>query len=123
MNRLCIRALRGKPLSSTLPFQAQGRRSFHPEPRSFQNSAHASHRFVYRWIIQAIATPFALAYLCEKITERKGGDSGFRMELPDLDMALLTDPIKMKSQPWGTHASVSVQQTGLFCVSISKIVG
>lgn len=83
------------------------RRSFHPELRSFQGSAHGTHRFIYRWTIQAIGTPLAVAYLCEKISERSdGGESGFQLRLPDVDAALLAEPIRVKSQVWGVVTSV-----------------
>ncbi|KIW62569.1 hypothetical protein PV04_10731 [Phialophora macrospora] len=105
MNRLCGRAIRGRSLTSStmiLCRPAPTRRSFHPEPRSFQNSAHGTHRFVYRWVIQAIGTPFAVAYLCDQVSERsEGGENSFRLELPGIDRALWTEPIRAKSQTWG----------------------
>ncbi|KIW41167.1 uncharacterized protein PV06_06749 [Exophiala oligosperma] len=81
--------------------QAAKRRSFHPEPRSFQNSPHHTHRFVYRWTIQAIGTPLAVAYLCEKVADKSDGESGFKLDLPNIDTGLLTEPIRMKANVWG----------------------
>lgn len=79
------------------------RRFFHPEPRSFISSAHGTHRFIYRWTIQAILTPFAVAYVCESIANRSDGDgSSWKLDLPDIDTGLLVDPMKMKGQVWGT---------------------
>ncbi len=83
-------------------FKPAQRRSFHPEPRSFQGSAHGTHRFIYRWVVQAVGTPFALAYVCDKVSERsRGGESNFKLELPEIDTALLTEPMKMKGAIWG----------------------
>ena len=78
------------------------RRSFHPEPRSFQGSAHGTHRFIYRWVIQAIGTPFAVAYICDKVSGGDGGiDTSFKLDLPAVDTGLLTEPIRMKGTVWG----------------------
>ncbi|KIW22532.1 uncharacterized protein PV07_12410 [Cladophialophora immunda] len=100
MNRIYSRALlHNTPPSALLKVPA--RRCFHPEPRSFQNSAHGAHRFIYRWTIQAIGTPFAVAYLCEKLSERNDGESSFKLSLPEIDTGLLTEPVRMKSQVWG----------------------
>ncbi|EXJ69435.1 uncharacterized protein A1O5_07471 [Cladophialophora psammophila CBS 110553] len=100
MNRTCTRLLlHYKPPSALLKVPI--RRCYHPEPRSFQNSAHGTHRFIYRWTIQAVGTPFAIAYLCGKISGRSDGESSFKLELPDIDSALLTEPIRVKSQVWG----------------------
>ena len=101
MSRVLTRALvYGKNPALVLK-QIPRRRSFHPEPRYFQSNPHGAHRSVYRWTIQAIATPFAVAYLCEKIADRSDGDSGFKLTLPDIDTGLLTEPIRMKTQAWG----------------------
>jgi hypothetical protein len=51
--------------------------------------------------VQAIGTPFAVAYLCEKVADRSDGDGNFRLSLPDIDTGLLTEPIRMKTQVWG----------------------
>ncbi|KIW93434.1 uncharacterized protein Z519_06039 [Cladophialophora bantiana CBS 173.52] len=88
MNRACTRLLRNKPPSA--PLKVPTRRYFHPESRSFQNSAHGTHRFIYRWTIQAIGTPFAVAYFCEKISGRSDGESSFKLELSDIGPGLLT---------------------------------
>ncbi|ETI20560.1 hypothetical protein G647_08597 [Cladophialophora carrionii CBS 160.54] len=112
LNRNYHRALRSsRPLASSMSISillrqpALPRRSFHPEPRSFQNSAHGTHRFVYRWIIQAIGTPFAVAYLCDQVSERKddggGGENSFKLALPGIDTGILTEPMRVKSWTWG----------------------
>lgn len=90
----------GKNPASILK-QIPSRRSFHPEPRHFQSSPHGTHRFVYRWTVQAIATPFAVAYLCEKLADGRDSEGGFKLTLPDIDRGLLTEPYKMKTQVWG----------------------
>lgn len=78
------------------------RRHFHPEPRSFISSQHASHRALYRWTLQAIGTPFLVAYLCDKVTERSdGGDSSWKLDLPKIEAGLLTEPLKIRTQVWG----------------------
>lgn len=77
-------------------------RKFHPEPRNFISSQHATHRALYRWTLQAIGTPFLVAYLCEKVSERNdGGDSSWKLELPKIEAALLTEPLKIRTQVWG----------------------
>lgn len=89
-----------RPLQRPL-YQTQ-RRCFHPEPRSFISSQHATHRALYRWVFQAIGTPFIVAYLCEKVSERSdGGDSSWKLDLPRIETALLTEPLKIKTQVWG----------------------
>lgn len=82
--------------------QAQFNRGFHPEPRSFISSQHAAHRALYRWTLQAIGTPFLVAYLCDKVSERNdGGGPSWKLELPKIEAALLTEPLKIKTQVWG----------------------
>lgn len=80
------------------------RRFFHPEPRSFQTSPHATHRAFYRWTAQAIGTPFLVAYLCEKVASRsEGGGSSWKLDLdlPRIEAGLLTEPVKMGGKVWG----------------------
>ncbi|OCT48473.1 hypothetical protein CLCR_04436 [Cladophialophora carrionii] len=117
VNHLWSRTLRSssRPLASSTSIStstllrqpALPRRSFHPEPRSFPNSAHGTHRFVYRWIIQAIGTPFAVAYLCDQVSERSdgggggGGENSFKLALPGIDTGILTEPVRVKSWTWG----------------------
>ncbi|KIW59192.1 hypothetical protein PV05_03659 [Exophiala xenobiotica] len=99
MNRLPLRAAARS--SACAIKQTATRRAFHPEPRSFQSSPHGTHRFIYRWTVQAIGTPFAVAYLCEKVADKSEGDGNFKLSLPDIDTGLLTEPIRMKVQVWG----------------------
>ncbi|EXJ54350.1 hypothetical protein A1O7_09689 [Cladophialophora yegresii CBS 114405] len=106
LNHICYRALRSssRPLASSMLSSPLFRRSFHPEPRSFHHSPHGTHRFVYRWIIQAIGTPLAVAYLCDKVSSSEqngGGKEGFKLELelPGIDMGILTEPIR-RAQSW-----------------------
>jgi len=105
MNRICTRSVFHTRPSLTLPSRMQPllRRTFHPEPRSFQASPHNTHRFVYRWVIQAIGTPFAVAYLCEKVVERSqgGSESSSKMEWPEIDLGVLRELRRMKSQSQG----------------------
>ncbi len=78
------------------------RRSYHPEPRSFLTSAHASHRALYRWTAQAFGLPFLVAYICDKIANRDdGGDSSWKLDLPKIEAEVLTEPLKIKTQVWG----------------------
>lgn len=81
--------------------QVQFTRGFHPEPRSFISSKHAAHRALYRWTLQAIGTPFLVAYLCDKVSERSDGGPSWKLELPKIEAALLTEPLKIKTQVWG----------------------
>lgn len=77
-------------------------RAYHPEPRSFQTSSHASHRALYRWTAQAFGLPFLVAYICDKIANRSdGGDSSWKLDLPKIEAGLLTEPLKIKTQVWG----------------------
>ncbi len=104
MNRVLPRASLVHPAPSPILRHTSAKnlqRFFHPEPRSFQNSPHGTHRFIYRWTVQAIATPFAVAYLCEKIANRDDGDRGFTLSIPEIDAGLLTEPINMGTRVWG----------------------
>lgn len=84
------------------PLYQSQRRCFHPEPRSFISSQHATHRALYRWTLQAIGTPLLVAYLCDKVSERSnGGDSSWKLDLPKIEAGLLTEPLKMPTQVWG----------------------
>lgn len=76
-------------------------RFYHPEPRSFQTSAHASHRALYRWTAQAFGLPLMVAYVCDKISNRDdGGDSSWKLDLSRIEAGLLTEPLKIKTQVW-----------------------
>lgn len=78
------------------------RRTYHPEPRSLQNSAHASHRALYRWTAQAFGVPFLVAYLCDKVSEKSSGEgSSWKLDLSQIEANLLTEPIKINTQVWG----------------------
>lgn len=84
------------------PLHQSQRRTFHPEPRSFISSQHATHRALYRWTLQAIGTPLLVAYLCDKVSERSdGGDSSWKLDLPKIETGLLTEPLKIRTQVWG----------------------
>lgn len=78
------------------------RRLYHPEPRSFPTSRHAGARAFYRWTVQAFGLPFAVAYLCELIGNVSEGEGpSWKLEIPQIEAGLLTDPRKMKAQVWG----------------------
>lgn len=84
------------------PLYLVQRRCFHPEPRSFISSQHSTHRAMYRWTLQAIGTPFLVAYLCDKVSERSsGGDSSWKLDLSKIEAGLLTEPLKIRTQVWG----------------------
>ncbi|KAJ9651369.1 hypothetical protein H2198_009343 [Neophaeococcomyces mojaviensis] len=90
------------------------RRAFHPEPRSFTASPHSTHRALYRWTAQAIGTPFLVAYICEKISERgSSGETSWKLQLPQIEAGLLVDPSKLKGHVWGTiREFVELVETG-----------
>lgn len=97
-----MRPLQRSLCQSQRQVQLQHRAFFHPEPRNFISSQHATHRALYRWTLQAIGTPFLVAYLCEKVSERSdGGGSSWKLDLPKIEAALLTEPLKIKTQIWG----------------------
>lgn len=97
-----MRSLQRLSYQSQRKGQVQFSRSFHPEPRSFISSQHAAHRALYRWTLQAIGTPFLVAYLCDEVSERSdGGGPSWKLELPKIEAALLTEPLKIKNQVWG----------------------
>lgn len=55
---------------------------------------------MYRWTIQAFGLPFAVAYLCDQVSNRDKGNR-WKLELPEIESSLLIDPSKMKTQIWG----------------------
>lgn len=60
---------------------------------------------MYRWTIQAFGLPFAVAYICDRISSRDKGDS-WKLELPKIESDLLVNPLTIKTQVWGEIRAV-----------------